>query len=125
MAKKKTSKKNKKTHSKFLKKNQLKALTRFLDSEDDFILIKTGSKRADSRVWVSQYEIGSFSLHNYKGVADLPTCYGAFITGRGFSYLRTSPIVKILESTETSTSFETEGGFYKLEKYVPGQLPTL
>lgn len=32
------------------------------------------------------------------------------------TYIRTSPIVKILDKTDTSIIFQTEGGIYKLEK---------
>jgi hypothetical protein len=99
----------------------LKPLERFLNLEDqEFKLTKIGSKRS-SRVGVGQYEVGDFSFHEYEATDTLPAAKGVFITGRGFHYLRTSPIVAITDFDENSTTFETEGGIYKLEKYVPGQ----
>jgi hypothetical protein len=100
-------------------KLDLSALKRFENLEDqEFKLAKIGSKRA-SQVGVGQYEVGDFSLHVYEATETLPEQIGAFITGRGFSYLRTSPIVAVTAQDENSTTFETEGGIYKLEKYVP------
>jgi hypothetical protein len=102
-------------------KLDLAPLERFTKLEDqEFKLTKIGSKR-DSYVGVGQYEVGDFSLMEYPATKDQPEAVGAFITGRGFNYLRTSPIVKIVDQDENSTTFETEGGVYKLEKYVPGQ----
>lgn len=99
----------------------LSALERFTKLDDqEFIMKKIGSKRA-SMVGVGQYEVGDFSLMEYPATDKLPESVGAFITGRGFNYLRTSPIVKIVDQDENSTTFETEGGVYKLEKYVPGK----
>ena len=94
----------------------LSSLERFLDSEDEFKLTKIGSKR-ESRVGVGQYENGDFSLVTIPESSQGPEGKAACITGRGFNYLRTSPIVKIVDFDETSTTFETEGGIYKLEKY--------
>lgn len=100
----------------------LSALKRFENLEDqEFKLTKIGSKRPGSFVGRGQYEVGDFHIHVYEATDKLPEQYGAFITGRGFNYLRTSPIVKIVDQTDDSTTFETEGGIYKLEKYVPGQ----
>lgn len=102
-------------------KVDLSSLKRFENLDDqEFKLTKIGSKRA-SMVGVGQYEVGDFHIYTYEANDKLPEQYGAFITGRGFNYLRTSPIVKITDVTESSTTFETEGGIYKLEKYVPGQ----
>jgi hypothetical protein len=36
---------------------------------------------------------------------------------RDASYIRTSPIVEVLDTTATSVVFRTEGGVYKLEKH--------
>lgn len=95
----------------------LSALKRFENLEDqEFRLKKIGSKRA-SMVGVGQSETGDFSLHTYPANETMPEQIGAFITGRGFSYLRTSPIVAITDQDERSTTFETEGGIYKLEMF--------
>lgn len=104
-------------------KLDLSPLKRFENLENqEFKLTKIGSKRR-SMVGVGQSEVGDFHVMTYESDGVLPEQYGAFITGRGFSYLRTSPIVKITDITENSTTFETEGGIYKLEKY-PTARPT-
>lgn len=91
-------------------------LTRFLNSDKEFKLTKIGSKRENSFVGVGKIEVGDFSLHEYPETDNLPAQTGVFITGRGFSFLRTSPIVAITDTTETTTTFETEGGIYLLEQ---------
>lgn len=97
----------------------LSALKRFENLGDQEVkLTKIGSKRA-SQVGVGSYEIGDFSFHTYPATEKLPEQIGVFITGRGFSYLRTSPIVAVTDQDDNSTTFETEGGIYKLEKYFP------
>lgn len=98
------------------KKLDISALKRFTKLENqEFKLTKIGSKR-DSYVGVGQFEVGDFSLHEYPATETLPEQIGAFITGRGFGYLRTSPIVAVTAFDQNSTTFETEGGIYKLEK---------
>lgn len=103
-----------------IEKNELdlSALKRFenLDPQE-FRLTKTGSKRPSSAVGVGRGETGEFSLHIYEATETQPEQIGAFITGRGFSFLRTSPIVVITAQDERSTTFETEGGIYKLEMF--------
>lgn len=94
----------------------LKPLKRFLNSKDNFKLTKIGSKREGSHVGVGQFETGDFYFHKYKKTKKLPAQIGVEIVGNGFNYLRTSPIVKIIDFDENSTTFETEGGIYKLEK---------
>ena len=97
----------------------LTLLERFLKMEDkqDFKMTKIGSKRIGSQVGVGQYETGYFSLIEIHHKSVPPGSVGAFITAPGFSYLRTSPIVKITDSDDISTTFETEGGIYKLQKW--------
>lgn len=98
----------------------LSGLKRFEKLKDqEFKLTKIASKRPNYMVGVGTSEIGDFSFHIYEATEDRPEQIGVFITGRGFSYLRTSPIVAITDQDESSTTFETEGGIYKLEKYVP------
>lgn len=94
----------------------LSSLERFLDYDGEFKLTKIGSKRA-SRVGIGQYQNGDFYLVTIPESDEGPEGTAAAV-GRGFtSYLRTSPIVKIVDQDENSTTFETEGGIYKLEKY--------
>lgn len=94
----------------------LKPLERFLNSDKDFKLTKMSSKRDKSHVYVGHSETGHFSLYTYPATDKLPEQMGATISGLGFRYLRTSPIVKIVDVTETTTTFETEGAVYKLEQ---------
>lgn len=93
----------------------LNALKRFEDSEDSFKLTKVKSKR-ESRVNVGQSATGDFYLVDIPEDASGPAGTAVAIAGNGYNYLRTSPVVKIMDFTETSTLFETEGGFYRLEK---------
>lgn len=79
------------------------------------VLVKIGSRRS-SMVGVGKSESeGVMHLHEYpllEGQTEHQA--GVFITGRGFSFLRTSPIVKITEETDKKIKFETEGGIYVL-----------
>jgi len=98
------------------KELDLSLLERFTKSKDEFKKTKISSKREGSMIGVGQYENGTFSLMELT-LKGAPGAVGGFIAGRGFSYLRTSPIVKIIDSDENSTTFETEGGVYKVERY--------
>lgn len=93
----------------------IKALERFQKSKSRFKLTKIGSKRA-SYIGVGQFEVGDFHLHEYPATKTLPEAVGVEIVGNGFDFLRTSPVVKIIDHSENTTTFETEGGIYKLEK---------
>lgn len=96
----------------------LSQLERFTKLEDqEFKMTKIGSKREGSQVGVGQYETGDFSLMEINHPSVPVGSVGGFITGRGFGYLRTSPIVKIVDSDDISTTFETEGGIYKLQMW--------
>lgn len=94
----------------------LTAIKRFETLECDFKLTKIGSKRENSRVGVGQFETGNFELITIPESKHGPEGTALCIYGFGFDYLRTSPIVKIVDQDEKSTTFETEGGIYKLEK---------
>lgn len=94
----------------------LKSLERFLDSDDEFKLTKIGSKRP-SHVGVGQYQNGDFSLVTIPEDSYGPEGKGAYVSRGMTTGLRTSPIIKIIDHDESSTTFETEGGIYKLEKY--------
>lgn len=80
-------------------------------------LTKTGSKRENSRIDVSQYEEGDASILEFPVNENYPTAqFAVMVVGPGWHrMLRTSPIVAILEETETSIKIETAGGFYTLE----------
>lgn len=96
-----------------LKKEELALLARFVGNEN-MKLQKIGSKRK-SRVGIGQFETGEMDFFTHKAQGELPEGFGVLISGRGFHYLRTSPVVKIVEADEKSTTFETEGGIYLLE----------
>lgn len=100
------------------KKLDLSLLERFTKRDDDqeFKMTKIASKREGSMVGVGQYETGDFSLMELS-LKDAPDAVGGFITGRGFNYLRTSPILKIVDHDDISTTFETEGGIYKVQMW--------
>lgn len=74
-------------------------------------LTKLESKRA-SAMPIGHNKTGVFSLFTYSDPEDGQV--GAVVS-RGFSFLRTSPIVGIVDENETSLKFETEGGIYSLE----------
>lgn len=93
------------------------ALERFVGLDTEFKLTKLWSKREGSAVDVGQYENGDFSLHIFPKTDKRPEQIAVCIQGRGFHFIRTSPVVGIIDQDENSTVFETEGGFYKLEKY--------
>jgi hypothetical protein len=95
---------------------KLEALTRFKDSTDDFKLTKLSSKRPNSMVDVGQFVTGEFSLVEFPATDTLPEETGVHV-GRGFSRgIRTSPVVGIVDQSENATTFETQGGVYRLEK---------
>lgn len=106
-----------------MEKVDLTPFERFTKMENqEFKLTKIGSKRS-SRVGIGQSKTGDLSMYVYEATDTLPEQIGLLITGYGFDYLRTSPIVKVVDQSEDSLTFETEGGIYKLEKYVsPSQM---
>lgn len=94
---------------------ELAELTRFQGTEGK--LTKISSKRSNSQVSVAQFVEGEISIIRWAATDKHPERWAALVVGRGMSdVIRTSPIVKIVDFTETTTTFETEGGVYKLEK---------
>jgi hypothetical protein len=91
----------------------LSSLERF---EDQWMLLKKIDSKRPSRVDVGQFTTGDFSLVTIPESSEGPEGKGACVSKGMTSYLRTSPIIKIVDQDEKSTTFETEGGFYKLEK---------
>ena len=92
----------------------LEALTRFENKRT--VLTKLESTRTNLHVPTGRTKVGEFSLYP---LADNSICV---LVGSTFSgeYLRTSPVVKIIDMTETSTVFQTEGGVYKVEDITSG-----
>lgn len=86
----------------------------FLNLPDDatYRLTKTESRNQNSRVSSGTFVTGDPSVIEVKRTG-LP---GLRVQGQGFNYIRTSPIVKVLDSSDTVTVFETEGGVYRLER---------
>lgn len=79
----------------------------------DYRLTKTESTRNGSMVFPGDSVRGTLSVVEV-GKTGLP---GVKICGNSFKdYLRTSPIVAIINSTDTTITFCTEGGTYFLEK---------
>lgn len=79
-------------------------------------LTKTHSNR-NGEVFVGDSVTGPLSIVNVigkPGVKVFNDNYG----GGDFelSYIRTSPVVEVLDATEAALTFRTEGGIYKLEK---------
>jgi len=90
-----------------------KAFTRFENSEDEFNLTKVESNGRASFISTGQGVRGSFYIKDFEDGT-----YGIKVHGRGFDFIRTSPVVKVVDETETSVVFQTMGGVYKLEKVV-------
>jgi hypothetical protein len=93
-------------------KTSLKPLLK-LNTKGTFKLTKTGSKRDNSTVYIGESLKGSLTIHKLK--KEKQDIVLVEIQGRGFDFMRTSPVVKITDQTSDSILFETEGGFYKLE----------
>lgn len=93
-------------------------LIRFTKLKDqDFKLTKIGSKSETSSVPIGESQSGHFSLKEINPIDNHPGGVSAYVVGGKFGYLRTSPIVKITEHDNISTTFETEGGIYKLQMW--------
>lgn len=78
------------------------------DQESLYTLTKTKAKRVRSGVDVHQTITGYLDAIERNG--DL-----YILVGRGFDYIRTSPVVKIIKKTKFTLRFETEGGEYLLK----------
>lgn len=80
-----------------------------LDTEATWTLTKTGSKHDNPFVQQGQCQSGDLKFLSIDG----ELC--AMVT-RGFDYIRTSPIAKVISFSADKVELETEGGFYSLEK---------
>lgn len=85
-------------------------IKRFLvDEKADFKLTKTENFR-EGFVYTGD------TVRGYLEVVDVLGKPGVRVTRSFSDYIRTSPIVQVLDSTADSVTFQTEGGVYKLEK---------
>jgi hypothetical protein len=76
----------------------------------DYRLTKIHAKSEFTRVSPGEGVSGSLEVVDVQGDPALRVT-------RGLSrYIRTSPIVKVLDQTQNGLTVETEGGIYKLEK---------
>lgn len=83
-----------------------------LPAECNYRLTKIEDHREFSMVFRGDSVTGSLSIVNVKSL-NLP---GVRVQGdRMWNYIRTSPIVKVLDSDEKSITFQTEGGVYRLD----------
>lgn len=78
-------------------------------------LIKLESTRENYMVPQGMAERGTVSFKSIPLGEHIVGGYGVMVSGRGFDYLRTSPVIKVLDTTSTSVTFQTEGGVYLLE----------
>jgi hypothetical protein len=81
-----------------------------LTDDSDYTLTKAESNRKPSRVNPGQTVSGTLEIIGIQGNPAVR------VTRSISAYIRTSPIVKVLDKNETTITFETEGRVYKLEK---------
>lgn len=79
------------------------------DDNASFRLTKMQGKR-DSMVLAGRTISGMLDIVDVQGSPAVK------ITSGLLDYVRTSPFVKLINETPNSITFETEGGFYHLEK---------
>jgi len=80
-----------------------------LDSEAEYRLEKIKAKNQSSMVRPGQAITGTLEVVDVAGEPGIRVSHV-------WNYIRTSPIVKILDETSTTLTFETEGGVYTLER---------
>lgn len=84
-------------------------IRRLMSPDSEYRLTKMESNGRPSGVYVGEGVRGELKI---VGVQGQP----AVLVMRSWSsYIRTSPIVRVLDSDSTSVTFQTEGGIYKLE----------
>lgn len=90
------------------KKNNMTKLTRFLEhTKAKFKLTKLQAKRPLTLPSGSS-AVGYLSIMNRDGRPFV-------LVSTESDYIRTSPIVRIVSFSKTSTTFETQGGIYRLK----------
>jgi hypothetical protein len=82
-----------------------------LPDDADYRLTKVESSRPGSMVYEGDTISGSLEIVDVKEKGKP----GVRVT-RFHRYIRTSPIVEVLDKTDTVITFKTEGGVYKLER---------
>lgn len=90
----------------------LNALKRFTRLDDNFTLTKLETSDPNTLVIPGRSITGIFDLKSFEN----DTKHIAFVSSMGFDYIKTSQIIKILNFDENSTTFQTLGGVYLLEK---------
>lgn len=86
----------------------------FLNLEDvDYRLTKTENFRPGI-VYSGDSVVGPLSIVNVLGKPGIKVLSSS--VSRDITYLRTSPVVKVLDVTKDTITFQTEGGVYKLER---------
>lgn len=79
------------------------------DEHDDFRLTKTENFREG-------FVYSGDTVRGYLEIVDVQGRAAVRVTRSFKDYIRTSPIVKVVDSTDTTVTFQTEGGVYKLER---------
>ena len=81
-----------------------------LHEEGAYVTITKLSQKREGMINSGYTHRGPFTLGEYSD----GTTYAR--VGRGINTMSTSPILKELDVTEDSVTFETEGGVYKVQK---------
>ena len=83
-----------------------------LDDSREYKLTKVASSRPNIFVFEGDSVTGDLQIVEVSDLG-LP---GVKVIGQGFTnYIRTSPIVKVVDKSENKITFQTEGGTYTLE----------
>jgi len=82
----------------------------------EFSLEKISSKRANWSVGVGDRIVGMLSVVDLPPENDWAGGTAVRVDGRGWKYIRTSPVVNVMLENEGAMLIETEGGMYRLEK---------
>ena len=80
-------------------------------SKSIFSLVKIESNGRISFISKGRGVVGSLHIVHFED-----NMYGIKVQGRGFDYIRTSPVVEVVKKTKNTVVFKTMGGTYKLEK---------
>lgn len=83
-----------------------------LDMDAEYRLTKVEAFHDKTMVYTGDTVVGSLDF------VQVPTTEKVGVrVFRSFSqYIRTSPVVKVLDATEGTVTFQTEGGVYKIER---------
>ena len=94
-----------------------------LSPKDDYELTKTKTLRAGSMVYPGEGVQGKFRLleHDDRVMLLVDNSAADSVRFSDPTYIRTSPIVDIIDNSKTTVTFQTEGGIYQLEKMKAGK----